>query len=314
MSSETLKSKAVGKVWRLTKPGHFEVEEVAIPKPTAEQVLVDVKSVGVCGTDIHGSMGILGTPLVLGHDGEVVWKGKRFTVDPALVCRRCEECLSDRSYACAQYRFLGMNTDGLFATQVLLPERSLHELPENFPENAATVLEPIAVALRVKDRIPSSDRVTIIGAGPMGLVIGLLLSKSGMEISLVEPKANRRAFAQSWGLHAEESTSYQDHLYIETSANDLATKHLLEAAPAGSTICMVGAPATEYSMRNLLLKDFSIIGMRGGAGRYRAAIALVQAGVIPVADLVTHTFDNPIDAVTQVRDHGDEIIRAVINF
>ena len=81
MSSETLKSKAVGKVWRLTRPGHFEVEEVAISKPTAEQVLVNVKSVGVCGTDIHGSMGILGTPLVLGHDGEVVWKGKRFTVD-----------------------------------------------------------------------------------------------------------------------------------------------------------------------------------------------------------------------------------------
>src|SRR6266404_7188009 len=149
----------------LSKPQQFQLKDVApVPDPGPGQIQVAVKAIGICGSDLHNFLegGIGDTPciypMVLGHEpaGAVVktgagvtgWSpGMRAALEPALYCYHCEFCRSGRHNICAKIRFLSNPLQpGFFREYVNLPVSNLLPIPDSVPFDAATLIEPLAVA------------------------------------------------------------------------------------------------------------------------------------------------------------------------
>lgn len=154
------------RAWNLKKIGMIEYEEVGKPQISDGEVLVSVKAVGICGSDIPRIYqdGAHRMPLIPGHEfaGKVVktgkeedkkWLGKRVGVFPLIPCRRCIACQKGKFEMCRSYSYLGSRRDGGFAEYVAVPAENLIELPDNVTYEQAAMLEPMAVAVHAMRRL-----------------------------------------------------------------------------------------------------------------------------------------------------------------
>ena len=147
--------------------------------------MVRVTAVGICGSDLHwwteGAIGDakLSRPLVLGHEGAGVIaagprRGERVAIDPAIPCEACRACHDGYRNLCYNIRFAGHGeTDGMLREQLRWPARLLHPLPDQVSDDAGALLEPLGVALHAMDlgHVPFGGRVTVVGCGPIGLLL-----------------------------------------------------------------------------------------------------------------------------------------------
>lgn len=210
---------------RLYGPGDLRIADEQPPDPDAGEALVQVRAVGLCGSDLHwyteGGIGdaTLTRPLVPGHEIAGVARGGRYdgrlvAVDPALPCRRCEMCEAGHRNLCPEVRFAGHSVcDGGLRESMPWPERYLHPVPEGFTAADAAMLEPLGVALHAWDlaRPRLGETVTIIGAGPIGLLAVQLARAGGAaRIFVVEPLAHRRDTARALGADAALSPEEAD--------------------------------------------------------------------------------------------------------
>lgn len=161
------------KTYALYGINDLRMEERAVPSPGENQVLVQVKAVGICGSDIPRifQTGTYSFPTVPGHEFSGVvaavgtgvkpeWVGRRVGVFPLIPCRKCTPCRQKHYELCRNYSYLGSRTDGGFAEYVLVPEASLIELPDSVSFEAAAMLEPMAVAVHALRRAQiNQDRI-----------------------------------------------------------------------------------------------------------------------------------------------------------
>src|SRR5438874_717573 len=149
----------------LESPGRLTLTERSMPSPAADEVLVRIRAVGICGSDVHyyehGRIGryVVNRPLILGHEpaGEIVavghgvWPrrvGERVAIEPGVPCRRCEYCKRGRYNLCADVVFLATPpVDGAFAEYLAVPSDFAHAVSEHLPLAAAALVEPTAVAV-----------------------------------------------------------------------------------------------------------------------------------------------------------------------
>src|SRR6266567_5752155 len=191
----------------------FSYEDVAVPTPATEEVLVAVKACGICGSDVHGMDGSTGRrrpPIIMGHEAAGVimstgsgvnnWKaGDRVTFDSTIYCGRCDFCRSGLINLCEHRRVLGVSCEdyrqhGAFAEFVAVPERVLYRLPDGLPFEHAALVEPFAIALHAVRRIPAAPRHTavIVGAGMIGLALVQAVRQTGCERVIVVDVAQDR--------------------------------------------------------------------------------------------------------------------------
>ena len=171
------------KAVNLYAPGDIRVEQVAVPEPGEGEVLVRVKAVGVCGSDVSRLMetGTYTFPTIPGHEfgGEVVAlgpgvadvsTGARVTVVPLIPCMACEYCLIGEYTLCRDYDYLGSRCDGAYADYVKAPAKNLLVLPDDVDFDMAAMTDPISVALHAVKKlgIQPGDRVAVFGVGPIG--------------------------------------------------------------------------------------------------------------------------------------------------
>lgn len=183
------------KAWVLHDIGDLRFDTVKEPVIQKREVLVRVRAVGICGSDIPRiyQNGAYSHPLIPGHEfsGEVVetgiladpvWKGQRVGVFPLIPCRECAPCRQKQFEMCRNYSYLGSRRDGGFTEYVAVPEENLIPLPENVTFEAAAMLEPMAVAVHAMRRIKAkpSDRIAICGVGTIGLLLYLFLREAGV--------------------------------------------------------------------------------------------------------------------------------------
>jgi len=177
-----LKMKAVN----LYKPKDIRCEEVRIPEPGINDVLVKVFSCGICASDIPRVMefGTYHFPTIPGHEiAGVISKtgrgvkalsvGDRVAVNPCIPCRKCAYCKTGNYFQCENYDYLGSRSDGGFAEYVKVPDINVVKLPETMDFEEGSLVELLAVALHVfkGKRVEPGDNIAVFGTGALGTLI-----------------------------------------------------------------------------------------------------------------------------------------------
>lgn len=331
----------------------MRVEDVPVPEISHERdVLVRIRSVGVCGSDVHFfERGIIGKyplkePTIMGHEaaGEVVEvldeacglrPGDRVAIEPGYTCRRCEFCRSGRYNMCREVVFLAAPPiHGAFAEYLAWPSDFLFRLPDTLSLDEGAMLEPLAVGLWAARRggAQTGDQVAVLGAGPIGLLTMQSAIAAGATRAIVSDlEAGRLELAARLGATDTINASQTDaeaaimeltggrgvDVAFECAGAVPALQMALRVARNGGTVQIVGMPAEQHPqipLYEMINRELDLRGLFRYANCYPPAIALVESGRIDVASLVTHHFDldETPDAMTFVHERRDGVVKAII--
>ena len=294
--------------------------------PAPNEVLVKVRSVGICGSDMHwyldGSIyGFPATyPLVLGHEpaGEVVAAGKlvsglragdRVSIEPTISCGHCEHCVRGQHNNCVQSQFMGSpQHPGLLREYALVPAHNAELVPENFSYTQASLIEPVAVIMHMLElvQIHAGDSVAILGAGPIGLLAAAVARHCGASQILIADKLPHRIqMALDLGATAAVPLQQFPELVgdktrgrgVDLAIDAAGTAETINAGLAvtrlGGTLVLIGIPhqvPVGVDLFSAMAKEIRIQPLKRSNHRAKPAIALLAAGAIPEA-IVTHRVD-----------------------
>jgi L-iditol 2-dehydrogenase len=315
------------KVARLHGIGDVRLHDEPVPRPGAGESLVRVTSVGLCGSDLHwyAEAGIgdaaLERPLTVGHEFAGVVEsgplaGRRVAVDPANPCGACEVCHAGHRHLCPTVVFAGHGrNDGALREYLAWPTHLLVPLPDSLSDADGAVLEPLGVAVHALDlaHIKVGTSVAVVGCGPIGLLIVQAARAAGATtVVAVEPLEHRRDAAKRYGadvvLSPQEAQADAWHdivglgvdVAFEVGGNDAAVETAMVAARPGARVVLVGIPETDRTSFPAALarrKGLTIAMSRRMGEVYPRATALVTAGRVDIASLVTATY--PLERVTE---------------
>ena len=306
----------------ILEPQEARVLEKDTPDIRPNDVLIDVKRAGICGTDLHiwhGSYSVARYPVTPGHElsgvvaavGENVRLkvGERVTADPNLPCYRCVFCQQRRFNQCLDLETVGVSRDGAFAGYVSVPESAVYAVGEMSFADAALV-EPLAcVVWGLKQvQLQAGDRMLIFGAGPMGILMMQAVKRAGAAyVAVVDKDPWRLELAESLGadaavqadkLNAQTFGSLVPHGF-DVVADATGIPKVLEGSfnfvrPGGKVWVFGVAPGDAYarfSPFDVFRKDLKIIGSFALNKTFHEAIAMVQGGAVQVEPLVSHVLD-----------------------
>lgn len=262
------------KAWVLHGIGDLRLEETKEPSLAPDEVLVAVKAVGICGSDLPRiyETGAYSHPLIPGHEfsGQVVklganadttWMYKRVGIYPLIPCKTCLPCQHTQYEMCRNYSYLGSRRDGGFAEYVAVPVWNLLPLPDEVSYEAAAMLEPMSVAAHALRRqsLDLTAPIAVCGLGTIGLLLTMLLKEAGAKhLLLIGNKTFQKQKILELGLPLESycdaktedvSTWLLEHTgglgashFFECVGNpETISLALTHTAPAG-TITLVGNP------------------------------------------------------------------------
>jgi L-iditol 2-dehydrogenase len=303
----------------LTKPGSIVLEERPMPTPGPREVLVQVTSIGVCGSDVHyyehGRIGsaVVEAPLILGHEsaGRVVGIGSevtrhavgdRVTLEPGVPCGRCRECRSGRYNLCVDVVFFATPPiDGAFTDYVTIHEDFAFTLLPNLSDDVGALMEPLSVGIWACDRagVGAGDRVLITGAGPIGLLAMQVARACGAtQVEISDINESRLALAQRTGatrtLVAGKDEPAEADVSIECSGHPDALRTGIGALrPAGTAVVVGMGPRStaEIPLELLQLREIWLTGTFRYANTYPRAIALASAGLVDLESIITSHHD-----------------------
>jgi L-iditol 2-dehydrogenase len=317
------------------------VEERPVPDVPMGEVLIEVASVGVCGSDVHyyrhmraGDF-VVEAPLVLGHEvsGRIVAVGEgvdparigeRVAIDPQRPCHRCSQCMAGRYNLCPHMRFYATPpVDGAFTQFITAPSIFAYSLPEGLSDDAGALLEPLSVgiaAMRKAGTVPG-DRVLISGAGPIGIITAQTARAFGArEVIVSDPVGPRRERALRYGATSVVDPTTEDLVglgvdsFIDASgAAPAITGGIRSVRPAGTAV-LVGLGNSELALPVSVIQDreISVTGIFRYTNTWPLAIHLVASGQVDVDSLVTGRFD--LDHVQQAleSDRDPDSLKSVV--
>ncbi|MDI5969259.1 NAD(P)-dependent alcohol dehydrogenase [Streptomyces sp. SL13] len=302
----------------LHQPRDLRLEERAAPRPERGEVVVRVRSVGVCGSDVHyyehGRIGdfVVRQPLVLGHEasGDIVATGpgvpadrigERVAIEPGFPCRSCDQCRHGRYNLCPDIAFFGTPpVDGALCDYVRVPADFAHPIPDALSYDAAGLLEPLSVGIwanRKAGTVPGGS-VLIAGAGPIGLVTAQIARAMGAtEVVVTDIGAERLGVAAELGatgtvLAGAESTGTGFDAFVDCSGAAPAIDAGIRAVrPAGTAVLVgMGADRLTLPLGVLQNREINLTGTFRYANTWPAAIALASSGAIRLDRMVTGHF------------------------
>jgi L-iditol 2-dehydrogenase len=300
------------------------LDDRPVPQPGPREVLVRIKSVGVCGSDVHyyehGRIGehVVREPLVLGHEpsGEIVAVGaevtrlsvgQRVSIEPGVPCMSCEQCLAGRYNLCPRMRFLATPPiDGAFCEYLAVHEAFAHPVPDTLSDDAAAMLEPLSVGIWAcrKGRVEPGSRVLVNGAGPVGLLAAQsALAFGAARVVVADVNPNRLSLASrlgATGIIDVGSTTLAESgvepdVLLECSGHPAATVAAIRTlAPAGRAVLVgMGADVLPLPLPYLQNREIELVGTFRYANTWPTAIALAASGRVALDALVTGHYSLP---------------------
>ena len=310
---------------RLHAVGDLRVADEPVPEAGPGMELVRVTAVGICGSDLHwwdeGAIGDakLTHPLVLGHEGAGVIAdgpraGQRVAIDPAIPCQTCRACRDGYRNLCYRLTFSGHgDTDGMMREFMAWPATALHPLPDQLSDADGAMLEPLGVAIHSVDlgHLPFSGTASVIGCGPIGLLLIAVLKAAGARSVLaIEPLAHRREAAERLGADEVadpawfadggagrgggdlmgELTEAGVDVAFEAAGNDEGIELAMASVRPGGRVVLAGIPgddAIRFGASLARRKGLTIAMVRRMNEVYARAISLAERGVVDLGAVVT---------------------------
>jgi len=298
--------------------GHVRV--VDLDGPQGEGVRVQVKSAGICGSDLHMVDGGTAPPVTLGHEiAGVAEDGTPVAIEPLSPCMRCEACRAGDTQLCVLGPSMihGVVREGGMAEEIRMPARALVPLARGLDPANASLVEPLGIAqhaLRIAGLRPD-QRVLVVGAGTIGLCAAAMARAGGASVDVTARHDHQKEVAGRLGC-GEPEGSYD--LVVDAAGNEGALASAVEACRPGGTLSI---PASYWEGKMtfpsfpLCLKEIRVVpsSMYGADGAMRdiEVAASVLARTPEFADLmITHRF--PLDAAAEAfRVAGDRAAGAI---
>ncbi len=305
---------------------HVSIMDKPMPIADEGHVVVKVKAVGICATDIHmitGKVALATPPAVLGHEiaGEIEeigsgvqgWKkGDRVVIDTIISCGRCLACKSGRKELCSERNEIGYTPyDGGYAEYVRVPAQCLVHLPDSIPFKEAAIMEsvacPFGAVLRIGVKLGST--VLVQGGGPAGIAFIQAAKLSGAKKVIASVRGKERMeYARHFG--ADEVIDAKNENVLERVmelTNGKGCDYVMDAAGAvesialcfdacknGGDILYYGIPDAkakiEFPFMKMMMKQLRVHGLLEYCAGWDVLVSLVENGRINLKDMVTHTF------------------------
>jgi L-iditol 2-dehydrogenase len=331
----------------------LRIEEVPRARITgAEQALVQVEAVGICGSDVHywaeGRIGskTFSQPFILGHEtggtvlevGEAVTNvkpGDRVAVEPGYPDRTCRYCRAGHYNLCPEMTFLAdPPVDGSLCEYLAWPADYLFPLPEPLDVEAGAMMEPLAVGVYANRqvRVAPGESVAVIGAGPIGLLCLQVARAAGAaQAYVVDVVPSRLDHARRLGatqvIHAGEQDALDAvrqltegwgvDVVLECVGLEATINQALYMVRKGGRVQLVGMSAATlaaFPAWDVILAELEIHGQFRYVNCYPPALALVQSGAVDVASMITHRWplEQAPEAFAFVHEHRAEVIKGMV--
>lgn len=302
------------------KEGSFILKEVPVPQITQDdQVIVEVEACSICGTDVHITAvppGYIATPnTILGHEfcGTVVAKGAkvkhleigdRVVANPNNYCGTCVYCRKNLPNECQNIEALGIDYDGAFARYCCISGKVAYKISKDVPAEIAACAEPLACAINGlnKVNIKPGDSAVIIGSGPIGLIITMLLKASGASrIFLLETAPYRIEFAKKLGIATVIDPIHENAKDIINKATEIGADFVFDVTGSqvvssidlvrkGGTVVLFGVnkrAVSQLTQAEITTKEISVLGTWLANATFPEAVNVIEQKAIDLGALVT---------------------------
>jgi L-iditol 2-dehydrogenase len=323
----------------------LRIDDVPVPEPGPREVLVEVRAIGVCGSDVHyyehGRIGryVVREPLILGHEsGGVIVRqgpgatrhriGQRVALEPGVPCGACQQCRSGRYNLCAEVHFFATPpVHGAFANYVAVHQDFAFPLPDSVSDDAGALIEPLSVGIWAcrKARLQGGEHVLVTGAGPIGLLAmqaAVALGATRVTVTDVNPHrlelARRTGAARTVDLREQPlgGAGVEADVLLECSGHPAALADGIRSLrPAGVAVAVGMGPGEEVTIPLALLqnRELTLTGTFRYANIYPTAIGLVAAGRVDVEAIVTGHYPlEEAEKALQASRQDPESVKAVV--
>ena len=308
----------------MTQPKNIIFREIAVPEPGPDQVLVKIKKIGICGSDIHvyhGTHPYTSYPVTQGHEvsGEIVKLGEyvkdlsvgqRITIEPQVFCGRCYPCLHGKYNLCEHLKVMGFQTTGTASEYFAVDASKVTPLPEGMTFSEGAMMEPLAVTVHAAKRFPDlkGAKTVVLGCGPIGILLAQSLKALGADKVLVTDISDTRLeIAKSVGADYAVNTLHRDFgeamleaygpdkadVIFECAGSDITMEQAIQNARKGSMIVLVAVFGKRASVDLAKLNDSELdlnTSMMYRHEDFVDAIRLVNEGKILLKPLETAHF------------------------
>jgi L-iditol 2-dehydrogenase len=332
---------------RLVEPEKIILEDVDIPDFAANQVLIKVKRIGICGSDVHAYYDkhpYISCPIVQGHEfsgeiagvGELVeglYKGDKVTVMPQLVCGECYPCTHGNYHICNDLKVIGCQADGAAREFIPVDHQLVVKLPEGMSFDHGAMVEPVAVGVHAVGRLENvaGMNLLVLGAGPIGnLTAQSAIGLGAKAVLITDITDSRLEIAKTCGIdHALNVALGNLEAKLEECLGPDGADAILECvgvedtvtaavhlARKGTDVVIVGVFAEKPSVDIGLLQDkeLRLVGtLMYKEEDYQQAILLIQSGKIALEPLITKHFPfeeypQAFEYIAQNRDLAMKVI------
>lgn len=330
-------------------PHQLALVEREIPVPKKGEVLLQVKACGICGSDVHGYLGITGRRLpgvAMGHEfsaviaqvGEDVTKhkvGDRVIVQPINSCGQCEYCMQGNNNLCEHRELMGvMEVQGAMAEYVCVPEKLLIPMSDSCSFEVGALAEPFTVAYAAVDKISDYENKTvlIIGAGMIGLcILEMVKLKKPKMIIVSDLSDTRLARAKEMGADWIINPKVEDYeqvvsqitegrmcdITIEAVGVEAAANQSIRTLKKGGTTIWAGLSQQDITinMHDVVVPQRTIIGSMNYTHQdFEQTVELLEAGLLNTEGLITKRIplEQAADLFVQIHEHPDDYLKVLI--
>jgi L-gulonate 5-dehydrogenase len=333
-------------IWRGGEDIRMEHSSQSLPEPGRDEVLLKVKAVGICGTDVHilkGTLPFAKPPLILGHEisGEIAavgkgvsefYEGDRVTVDAVIGCGHCDLCKISRYQFCTETFELGITRDGGCQEYLIVPKRNVYPIAGSVSFEEAAILDMEVYNAILKSSVEPTDHVLVLGAGPIGLIACQIARILGAaHITLSDVLESRLTTARTLGVaddylaNTANGSSTESpggpsdpfDLVIDCAGTAQSAKRAFNAVRPCGRVLLYGVhedPIDQFDLNQIVLKDLTVLGAQSDRTGWEVVIALVTSGALNLKGLVTHRFslEEGPQAYDLVRSREETLIKAVM--
>lgn len=260
-------------------PMNMEFKDVTIPIINNYEVLIKVRAVGICGSDVHSYFRETGRRvhgISMGHEvsGVVVKTGRKVknikindkvAVQPVIYCGKCKPCKLGNSNICINRKTIGVDIDGAYAEYLKVPATNVFKLPDSLDFTLATLCEPMSVAVHAVNFIPNKcDSIAIIGTGTIGLLVLFLLTinKKISKIFVIEKSKFKLNLAEKFGgISVESDEKLKVDYCIEAVGISETVNLALKVTREKGEIIVIGmSPEIKFNLNSLILGEKTLKG------------------------------------------------------